>query len=83
MSRSVFPGVTVYHSELTTQLTRSRVKRNGVSAASAAVVPEKDAFSTSICFWIIASIRAFSSDVRGVSEMEWKTVGIVTVPWPR
>ena len=52
-------------------------------AASGAVLPENESLRTVIWAAIIVSIRVRCGVVSVWSETTWKTVGTVTVPFPR
>ena len=61
MSRSFLPGTTVYQVLLTVHVVSTSEKRNGVSAASAAVRPANESLSTVICAEISVFQRALSA----------------------
>src|SRR4051794_7416510 len=83
MSRSVLPGITVYHCEFTVQSMLDSEKRNGESAASGAVRPAYESLSTVIWAAMSRSQRVFSVTDSVWSETTWKTVGMCTLPLGR
>jgi hypothetical protein len=75
MSRSTFPGTTLYHSALTVYVMCVRSKRKGEFAAFGAVCPENESFKTFI--WAAMSVSHWVRCVADSwwSETTWKTVG--------
>ena len=76
MSRSALPGTTVYQVGFTVQVVSWSENRNGVSAASGAVVPANESLSTVIWAAISVFHRAFSASVNASSAIMWKTMGM-------
>lgn len=80
MSRSALPGVTWFQTALVVHVVLVRSNRNGESAASGAVAPEKESLRTLTWASIMPVIRVLPASSRGALEMTWKIVGMVTEP---